>query len=79
MTATHLSPAVIGVLIGLIVGFPAGALYASARRSWSDLSGARKAIPIARKTAWTRTRQAVVLGFALAVVAAIGIGIARDR
>jgi len=43
------SPIIVGVLIGIAVGFPGGVLYASARRAWTDLSGARKAIPVARR------------------------------
>ena len=74
MTATT-----VGVLIGVVVGFPGGVLYATVRRSWTDFSGARKAIPIARKTALARTREALLLGLALAVVGAVAIGIARDH
>lgn len=70
---------VAGVLIGLVVGFPAGVLYAVARRGWTDLAGAKKAVPTARKTAYNRTREALLLGGLLAIVGAVAIGIARGR
>ena len=77
MMAMSVSPLVTGVLIGIVVGFPAGVLYAVARRGWTDVAGAKKAVPGARKVAMTRTREALVLGFALAVVGAVAIGLAR--
>ena len=73
------SPIIVGVLIGIAVGFPGGMLYASARRAWTDLSGARKAIPGARKIAFTRTREALILGILLAIATGIAIGVARHR
>jgi hypothetical protein len=73
------SSTVAGVLIGLVVGFPAGMLFAIARRGWTDLTGAKKAVPTARKVAFTRTREAVILGALLAVVGAVAIGIARGK
>jgi len=69
----------VGVLIGIVVGFPGGVLYAVARRGWTDLAGAKKAVPTARKTAFNRTREGLILGFALAVVGAVAIGLARHR
>jgi hypothetical protein len=73
------SPIVVGVLIGIVVGFPGGVLYAAARRSWADYSGAKKTTAGVRKTAFTRTREALVLGFFLAIVGAVAIGIARHQ
>jgi hypothetical protein len=70
---------VAGVLIGIVVGFPAGMLYSTARRGWIDVAGAKKAVPTARKTAMSRTREALVLGFLLAIVGAVAIGIAKGR
>jgi hypothetical protein len=79
IAAMSVSPIMVGVLIGIVVGFPGGALYAIARRGWTDLSGAKKAVPTARKTALSRTREGLILGFALAVVGAVAIGLARHR
>jgi hypothetical protein len=79
MAPMSVSPIVVGVLIGIVVGFPGGVLYAMARRGWTDLGGAKRAVPTARKTAFTRTREALILGFALAVVGAVAIGLARHR
>ena len=73
------NPLTVGVLIGIVVGFPAGVLYAVARRSWTDFTGAKKAIPAARKAAWNRIREALILGALLTIVAAVGIGLARGR
>jgi len=68
-----------GVLIGLVVGFPAGVLYAVARRGWTDVGAAKKAVPTARKTAFKRTREALFLGLLLFIVGAVAIGIYRGR
>jgi hypothetical protein len=73
------STTITGVLIGLVIGFPAGWLYATTRRSWNDLRTARKGVPTARKNAVNRTREALILIFILAIVGAVGIGIARGR
>lgn len=77
MTGMSVSPLVTGVLIGVVVGFPGGMLYAKMRRGWTDVAGAKKAVPGARKVALTRTREALILGFALAVAGAVAIGLAR--
>ncbi len=74
-----LSSTVGGVLTGLVVGFPAGVLFAMARRGWTDVANAKKAVPTARKTAVSRTGEALVLGVLLAIVGAVAIGIARGR
>jgi hypothetical protein len=75
----NLSSTVGGVLIGLIVGFPAGVLFASARRGWADVGTAKRTVPTARKAARARTREALVLGFLLAIFGAVAIGIARGH
>jgi hypothetical protein len=74
-----ISATVTGVLIGIVVGFPAGVLYAVARRGWTDHTAAKKAVPTARRVAFRRTREALILGVLLAVVGAVAIGIARGR
>jgi hypothetical protein len=73
------SSTVLGVLIGLVVGFPAGMLYAAARRGWTDVRTAKRAIPTARRTARARTREALILGLLLFVAGAVAVGIARGR
>jgi hypothetical protein len=68
---------VAGVLVGLVAGFPAGMLFVSLKRAWSEVGTAKAAVPKARKGAWGRTRDALVLGFLLAVGLAIAIGRVR--
>jgi hypothetical protein len=68
-----------GVLIGLVVGFPAGVLFSAMRRGWSDVGTAKRAIPTARRHARARTKEALVLGLLLFIVGAVAIGIARGR
>jgi hypothetical protein len=75
----NVTSTITGVLIGLVVGFPGGMLYSAARRGWADLATAKKGIPVARKNAFVRTREAVILGVLLAIVGAVAIGIARGR
>jgi hypothetical protein len=70
---------VAGVLIGLVIGFPAGLLFAVARRGWTDVGAAKRAIPTARRNARARTREALLLGLLLFIVGAVAIGIARGR
>jgi hypothetical protein len=77
MTSMDPSPLVTGVLIGIVVGFPGGMLYSAFRRSWTDVAGAKKAIPGARKIAMNRTREFLVLGVILAVALAVAIGLAK--
>jgi ABC-type dipeptide/oligopeptide/nickel transport system permease component len=73
----QVTPVVTGVLIGIVVGFPAGMLYAVARRSWKDHNTTKAGMPGLRKAAFARSREFVVFGFLLAVAAAIGIGATR--
>jgi hypothetical protein len=75
----NVSATVAGVLIGLVIGFPAGVLFAVARRGWNDVGTAKRAIPTARRNARARTREALILGLLLAVVGAVAVGIARGH
>jgi hypothetical protein len=70
---------VAGVLIGLVVGFPAGVLFSAMRRGWSDVGTAKRAVPTARRHARARTREALVLGLLLFIAGAVAVGIARGR
>lgn len=63
-----------GVLVGLVAGFPAGVLYAVARRAWSDVGVTKSAVPNLQRSAWGFTGQAIFLGFLLAVVVAYALG-----
>ncbi len=63
-----------GLLVGLVCGVPAGMLVANVRRSWADVGVAKKAVPVARKGAWGRTREAFLLTFLLFVAVALAIG-----
>jgi hypothetical protein len=74
---TTVSATVGGVLVGLVAGFPAGMLFISMKRAWSDVSTAKAAVPKARQGAWGRTREALLLGFLLAVGVALAIGASR--
>lgn len=67
-------PTLVGILIGLVCGVPAGMLVANLRRSWVDVGAAKKAVPTARKGAWSRTREVFLLGFLLMIAVALAIG-----
>jgi hypothetical protein len=68
-----------GFLIGALVGFGVGFLYAVVRRAWRDLAGARAGVGTASKSAWARTGDFLILGFFLAVIAALALGGMADR
>lgn len=68
-----------GFLAGLVVGFGGGVLYAVFRRAWADLAGAKRGVTAASKGVWGRTFELVVLGFALAVIAALALGGIAER
>jgi hypothetical protein len=76
---TTVSATVGGVVVGLVAGFPAGMLFVSMKRAWSDVATAKKAVPTARKGAWGRTREAIVLCFFLAIGVALAIGAAHSN
>ena len=78
MDAT-VSATVGGVLVGLVAGFPAGMLFVTVKRAWADVNTAKAAVPKARKGAWGRTREALLLGFFLAIGVALAIGAARGN
>ncbi|GAA1790622.1 hypothetical protein GCM10009835_05260 [Planosporangium flavigriseum] len=63
-----------GLYAGLVIGFGGGWLYAVCRRAWRDLAGAKSTAAAAGKTAWARTLDLIVLGFLLAVAAALMLG-----
>ena len=67
-------PTLVGILIGLVCGVPAGMLVSNFRRSWADVGTAKKAVPTARKGAWSRTREAFLLCFLLMIAVALAIG-----
>jgi hypothetical protein len=73
------TPILAGFLIGLVAGFPGGMLFARVRRGWSDVSSAKAGVPKARRSAWTVTRQAIILGLLLALAAAAMLGAHRNR
>ncbi len=68
-----------GFLIGAVVGFGGGVLYSMARRAWNDVTGARKTADAANQIAWRRTGELILLGFFLAVIAALALGGLADR
>jgi hypothetical protein len=68
-----------GVVMGLVAGFPAGMLFVTVKRAWADVTTAKAAVPKARKGAWSRTREALLLGFLLAVGVALAIGAVRGN
>lgn len=63
-----------GILVGAWAGFAAGWLTATVRRAWRDVHGYKKAVANARKAAWWRNWEGVVLGFLLAVAVAYALG-----
>ena len=65
-----------GLLVGLVGGAFGGMVLASVKRAWSDVGTARAGVPKARKTAWGRTKQAVLLCFLLAIGVALALGAA---
>lgn len=62
-----------GLLVGMLIGFPSGMAYAVGRRAWRDLSGAKKLVGGARQAAWNASRLMVawLVGLAVLVVAAV--------
>jgi hypothetical protein len=65
---------VVGLLIGLVCGVPAGMLVAGARRGWADVATAKRAVPKARKGARAKTVEALFLGFLLMIALALALG-----
>jgi hypothetical protein len=65
---------IVGLLIGLVCGVPAGMLVAGVRRSWSDVSTAKKAVPKARKGARAKTAEAFLLCFLLMIAVFLALG-----
>lgn len=63
-----------GLLVGAVLAFPAGMLYAIFRRAWRDVSSYQKSTDNASKNAWSRTADLVVLGLLLAICAAYALG-----
>jgi hypothetical protein len=63
-----------GLLVGAVLAFPAGMLYAIFRRAWRDVSSYQKSTDTAAKNAWKRTADLIVLGLLLAVCAAYALG-----
>jgi ABC-type dipeptide/oligopeptide/nickel transport system permease component len=63
-----------GVLVGAVVAFPAGMLYAIFRRAWRDVASYQKSTDNATKNAWKRTADVFVLGFLLLVAVAYALG-----
>lgn len=63
-----------GLYAGLVIGFGVGWLYAEFRRGWRTLTAAKTVADVARKNAWGRSGDLLVLGFLLAVAAALMMG-----
>jgi hypothetical protein len=63
-----------GFMFGLIVGLGTGWLWAVFRRAWRDYGGSKKIVAGAQRNAWLNTRHLLILGFLLAVVAALALG-----
>ncbi|HLL66989.1 MAG TPA: hypothetical protein VK453_14985 [Micromonosporaceae bacterium] len=64
-----------GLLAGLVIGFPAGALWMMMRRAWRDSTGAAKLAGSVKRTAWRRTGEALFFGFLLLAAAAFALGL----
>ncbi|MDT5036897.1 MAG: hypothetical protein QOE03_2082 [Micromonosporaceae bacterium] len=63
-----------GIMLGAWAGFAAGWLFAVMSRAWRDVATARTASGKAQATAWSHSRDALVLGFLLVVVVAFALG-----
>ena len=63
-----------GFVAGLIVGLGIGWLWAFFRQAWRAASGTKKLAETAQRNAWLNTRHLLILGFLLAVVAALALG-----
>lgn len=63
-----------GILAGLVLGFPAGALWAAVRAAWGDHKGARDKATAAGRAKWRLSRQGLFLAFLLAVGVALALG-----
>jgi uncharacterized YccA/Bax inhibitor family protein len=63
----------LGLILGMLIGFPAGMAYAVGRRAWRDVAGAKRLVGGARRTAWHASRVMVawLVGVAVLVVAAV--------
>ena len=62
-----------GLVIGIVVGFPAGMAYAVARRAWKDFRATRTLVAGLRRNAWGMSRAAAgwLVGVAVLAVAAV--------
>lgn len=63
-----------GLLAGVVLGFPAGVLFTLVRAAWNDHTGARAKAAEAGRTKWRLPGQGLLLGFLLAVAAALTLG-----
>jgi hypothetical protein len=70
--STHITMG--GFLAGLVVGMGAGWLWATFRRAWRDHAAANRTAAGAGRIKWQRSGDLVVLGFLLAVAAALALG-----
>jgi hypothetical protein len=68
-----------GFLAGGVTGFGLGFLYAVTRRAWRDLGAAQRATSAVGRAAWSRTAEMLILGFFLAVFAALALGGIANR
>jgi hypothetical protein len=63
-----------GFLVGLAVGFGGGVLFQIARAAWKTLAVIKDGVSSASSAARKRTFEFLILGFFLAVVAALALG-----
>lgn len=63
-----------GTLFGVWAGFAAGWLTATVRRAWRDVHGYKRAVTNARRSAWRRSWEGLVLGLLLATAVAYALG-----
>jgi hypothetical protein len=68
-----------GILVGLVAGFGAGWLYAVMRRAWRDVGNSQKLVTGLKRSAWSRTGEALFLGFLLTVAVAYALGTRHGR
>ena len=73
-TASTVSPSTVGIIIGLSFGIPMGMLYVWVQLAWRSVKGAKDLTSAAQRTAWSRSRQAIIFALLLAIGTAFMLG-----
>src|SRR5689334_24834979 len=73
MTAVLRGVSTFGLILGVLIGFPAGMAYATGRRAWRDYHSTKTLVGGVRKSAWRlgSVMVAWIVGLGVLVVAAV--------